>query len=214
MTRHPNLAASVAARLLNRAKETGDDYQTLLTTYCLERFLYRLGTSDRRDRFIQDRRHVVAELPYRKSSEPVGPSRLALDISLPGEMDQADLVHACCFRLGRGEVATLAFDHRGLDRRASNGLGSVHPLNQLEEVRRHTAAKWRQLPCPALSLGAQGQQGVRIRGGPGRTDTRDETSHAENDYSPRVDSGVRCLQAVNAGANCAPEGASQGQAAQ
>ncbi len=28
MTRHPNLAASVAARLLNRAKETGDDYQT------------------------------------------------------------------------------------------------------------------------------------------------------------------------------------------
>jgi len=27
-----NLAASVAARLLNRAKQTGDDYQTLLTS--------------------------------------------------------------------------------------------------------------------------------------------------------------------------------------
>ena len=40
-----NLAASVAARLLNRAKQSGDDYQTLLTGYCLERFLYRLGTS-------------------------------------------------------------------------------------------------------------------------------------------------------------------------
>jgi hypothetical protein len=52
VTRHPNLAASVAARLLNRARETGDDYQTLLTTYCLERFLYRLGASDRRDRFV------------------------------------------------------------------------------------------------------------------------------------------------------------------
>jgi hypothetical protein len=47
-----NLAASVAARLLNRAKQTGDDYQTLLTSFCLERFLYRLGASDLRDRFV------------------------------------------------------------------------------------------------------------------------------------------------------------------
>ena len=47
-----NLAASVSARLLNRAKQTGDDYQTLLTSYCLERFLYRLSVSDRRDRFV------------------------------------------------------------------------------------------------------------------------------------------------------------------
>jgi hypothetical protein len=47
-----NLAASVAARLLNRAKQTGDDYQALLTSYCLERFLYRLSVSDRRDRFV------------------------------------------------------------------------------------------------------------------------------------------------------------------
>jgi len=38
-----NLPASVAARLLNRAKQTGDDYQILLTGYCFERFLYRLG---------------------------------------------------------------------------------------------------------------------------------------------------------------------------
>jgi len=47
-----NLAASVAARLLHRARETGDDYQTLLTSYCLERFLFRLSVSDRRDRFV------------------------------------------------------------------------------------------------------------------------------------------------------------------
>ena len=52
MTRTPNLAASVLARLLNRAKETGDDYQTLLTSYSLERFLYRLAVSDLRDRFV------------------------------------------------------------------------------------------------------------------------------------------------------------------
>ncbi len=44
--RKSNLAASVAARLLNRAKQTGDDYQTILTSFCLERFLYRLGLSE------------------------------------------------------------------------------------------------------------------------------------------------------------------------
>ncbi len=52
MTGKTNLAASVAARLLNRARQTGDDYQTLLTSYCLERFLYRLAVSDRRERFV------------------------------------------------------------------------------------------------------------------------------------------------------------------
>jgi hypothetical protein len=47
-----DLAASVTARLFNRAKQTGDDYQTLLTDYCFERSLYRLGVSDLRDRFV------------------------------------------------------------------------------------------------------------------------------------------------------------------
>jgi hypothetical protein len=47
-----NLEASVAARLLNRAKSSGDDYQTLLTNFCFERFLYRLAVSDISDRFI------------------------------------------------------------------------------------------------------------------------------------------------------------------
>ncbi|MCC6764435.1 MAG: nucleotidyl transferase AbiEii/AbiGii toxin family protein [Deltaproteobacteria bacterium] len=63
-----NLAASVAARLLNRARQTGDDYQTLLTSYCLERFLYRLAVSDRRDRFVLKRAMLLrlwSERPYR-----------------------------------------------------------------------------------------------------------------------------------------------------
>lgn len=47
-----NVAASVAARLLNRARQRGDDYQVLLTAYCFERFLYRLGASGLRDRFV------------------------------------------------------------------------------------------------------------------------------------------------------------------
>lgn len=50
--RKGNLAASVAARLLNRAKQMGDDYQTLLTSFCFERFLYRLSMSEVRNRFV------------------------------------------------------------------------------------------------------------------------------------------------------------------
>ena len=50
MTGKADLAASVAARLLNRAKATGEDHQTLLTSYCLERFMYRLGETKRSER--------------------------------------------------------------------------------------------------------------------------------------------------------------------
>ena len=53
MTRQErNLTASVTARLLNRAKQTGDDYQNLLAVFCLERFLFRLGVSTASDRFV------------------------------------------------------------------------------------------------------------------------------------------------------------------
>ena len=72
MTRHPNLAASIAARLLNRAKETGDDYQSLLTTYCLERFLYRLGVSDRRESFVLKGAMLLrlwSDRPYRATRD-------------------------------------------------------------------------------------------------------------------------------------------------
>ena len=34
-----NLSASVMARLLNRANQTGNDAQTLLRSFCFERFL-------------------------------------------------------------------------------------------------------------------------------------------------------------------------------
>ena len=63
-----NLAVSVAARLLDQAKRTGDDYQVVLTSYCLERFLYRLSASDRRDRFVLKGAMLLrlwSERPYR-----------------------------------------------------------------------------------------------------------------------------------------------------
>ena len=48
----PNIAASIRARLLNRARDEDTNFQFLLDRYACERFLYRLGQSDQRDRFI------------------------------------------------------------------------------------------------------------------------------------------------------------------
>lgn len=47
-----NLAASVRARLLNRARETRQDFNLILTRYALERLLYRLSTSPHADQFL------------------------------------------------------------------------------------------------------------------------------------------------------------------
>ncbi len=48
----PNIQASIKARLLNRAKETGEELELFLVRYACERFLYRLGVSRLRDRWI------------------------------------------------------------------------------------------------------------------------------------------------------------------
>ena len=47
-----NVAASARARLLNRSRETGEDFQSLLRRYAGERFLYRLEESRHRDRYM------------------------------------------------------------------------------------------------------------------------------------------------------------------
>lgn len=47
-----NVAESVRARLLNVRAATGEEYQILLTRYCIERLLYRLSRSAHREHFI------------------------------------------------------------------------------------------------------------------------------------------------------------------
>ena len=47
-----NVAASVRQRLLNRAREEGEDFQRLLVRYALERLLHRMGLSDWHDQFV------------------------------------------------------------------------------------------------------------------------------------------------------------------
>jgi len=43
---------SVRQRLLNRSRETGEDYNLLLTRYAVERLLYRLSQSEHADAFV------------------------------------------------------------------------------------------------------------------------------------------------------------------
>jgi predicted nucleotidyltransferase component of viral defense system len=47
-----NLAASIRARLLNLAKERGEDFSLTLNRYAVERYLYRLAQSSWRDNFL------------------------------------------------------------------------------------------------------------------------------------------------------------------
>jgi len=53
MTKRPrDIAASVRQRLLDLARSRSEDFQTLLTRYGLERFLYRLSASPHADEFV------------------------------------------------------------------------------------------------------------------------------------------------------------------
>jgi len=47
-----NLAHSVFQRLLNYAKENGENFNRLLSRYAMERFLYRLSKSEHSEKFI------------------------------------------------------------------------------------------------------------------------------------------------------------------
>jgi hypothetical protein len=67
-----NLPASVAARLLILSKRTGDDYHTVLTSFCHERFLYRLGVSEVHDRFVLKGAMLLrlwSDQPYRATRD-------------------------------------------------------------------------------------------------------------------------------------------------
>ena len=79
----PNVAASIRARLLNRARGEDTNFQFLLDRYACERFLYRLGQSDLRDRFILKGASLLAvwmEEPYRSTRD--------LDLLAFGESDE------------------------------------------------------------------------------------------------------------------------------
>jgi hypothetical protein len=53
MTEHlSNIPASIQAKILNRVQARGDDFNLTLKRYAAKRFLYRLGMSPHRSRFV------------------------------------------------------------------------------------------------------------------------------------------------------------------
>jgi predicted nucleotidyltransferase component of viral defense system len=50
--RQRNLPASIRQRLLDLARERGEDFQTILDRYAVERLLYRMSISDQRNEFL------------------------------------------------------------------------------------------------------------------------------------------------------------------
>ena len=67
-----NVEASVRARLRNKMRDTGLEFQFLLTRYACERFLYRLGVSPMRDDCILKGASLLAvwmDEPYRATRD-------------------------------------------------------------------------------------------------------------------------------------------------
>lgn len=67
-----NVSASVRARLSNRAKANGEDFQLVLVRYACERFLYRLGESAASEHCVLKGGSLIAvwlEEPYRATRD-------------------------------------------------------------------------------------------------------------------------------------------------
>jgi len=89
-----NIAASVRARLLNRAKADDRPFQEVLQYYSMERFLYRLSRSEHASRFV-----LKGALMLQFWGGPV--TRSTKDIDLLGDTttsvdDLVALLRACC----------------------------------------------------------------------------------------------------------------------
>jgi len=89
-----NIAASVRDRLKNEARKQGTTLNALLIRFGLERFLYRLGQSPHRDRYLLKGAMLFvswAEMPFRQTQD--------LDLSAPAPFDpdrvEADIRDIC-----------------------------------------------------------------------------------------------------------------------
>jgi hypothetical protein len=89
-----DVAASVRARLLNRAKERGEEFELTLTRFAAERLLFRLGESPARDRCILKGASLLSAWlsnPYRATRD--------VDVLATGRVDDEairSLIEAIC----------------------------------------------------------------------------------------------------------------------
>ncbi len=68
----PDIAASVKARLLNRARATGEEFELTLARYGAERFLFRMGTSEAGKRCVLKGASLLSlwlDEPYRATRD-------------------------------------------------------------------------------------------------------------------------------------------------
>ena len=84
-----NVAASVRARLLNLARDRGEEMQRLLVHYALERFLYRLGQSEHAERFV-----LKGAMLFRVWEETLPRATRDLDLLGIGDSSEASILVA------------------------------------------------------------------------------------------------------------------------
>ncbi|MCX7865986.1 MAG: nucleotidyl transferase AbiEii/AbiGii toxin family protein [Limisphaera sp.] len=99
-----NMAASVRARLMNRSRETGEDFQFLLQRYAAERLLYRLGVSPYRERFV-----LKGAMLFALWGGPVYRATRDLDFTAYGESSEQAVRQ--CFH----EICTQPVGNDGLE---------------------------------------------------------------------------------------------------
>lgn len=90
-------AASVRARLLNLARQRGEDFQITLRNYLFERFLYQLGRSPVRERFVLKGAMLLrlwADQPYRSTLD-----RASLCHLSGGSMWFLEGLHSLCIKI-------------------------------------------------------------------------------------------------------------------
>lgn len=108
-----NLAASVRARLLNKAKADGEDFTYMLLRYAMERLLYRICVSPYKDLFLLKGASLFAawfEKTHRRTQ----------DIDLLGYGDNHVETVLACFR----EIVNIACDD-GMEYDSDSMSGSV-----------------------------------------------------------------------------------------
>ena len=109
MTKRPlkNVGASVRARLLARSRETGEDFQSLLWRYAIERFLFRLGRSPYRRRFV-----LKGAMLFVLWNEPFHRPTQDIDFAAQGIAGPDDIVpalrHVCRIAAADGVVFDAA----------------------------------------------------------------------------------------------------------
>ncbi|MBP7559226.1 MAG: nucleotidyl transferase AbiEii/AbiGii toxin family protein [Armatimonadetes bacterium] len=115
----PNTAQSVSRRLLNHSKATGRAHGELLHHFLLERFLYRLGQSRFRDRFVLKGAlllHLWQEVPARFTRD------IDLRGSLPSDPETvAAAIREVCRTEAPDDGATFEPDSVVADRIVTDG---------------------------------------------------------------------------------------------